>query len=221
MSTGETAAQTAANDAAAMAAVSNAANDNSINAPNNTSLSDTAAAMAAGTIGAGVNAPSGGIGAGNFGGDTTGTNDNGSGDAAAAAAAAAGMNGGNSNSGGGGGGGGKIICTKLHELGKMPKEIYEADQAFGARLVKISPQTYDGYACWAQHVVRWMSRDDWFGKVVVFAAYHIATPWSKAMAEEMGVNVKSSWFGRLLMKQGLRFCSMIGQMNQNRSVQNV
>ncbi len=102
--------------------------------------------------------------------------------------------------GGGGPGGGKIICTKLHELGKMPTEIYEADQAFGAMLVSESPETYQGYACWAQHVVRWMGRDDLFGKFVVFAAYHIATPWSKAMAQEMGVKVASGWFGRFLMK---------------------
>lgn len=122
---------------------------------------------------------------------------------------------------GGGPGGGKIICTKLHELGKMPTEIYEADQAFGAMLVSESPETYQGYACWAQHVVRWMGRDDLFGKFVVFAAYHIASPWSKAMAQEMGVKVESGWFGRFLMKQGLKVCRAIGKMNQDRSVQNV
>lgn len=121
--------------------------------------------------------------------------------------------------GGGGGGGGKIICTKLHELGKMPAEIYEADQAFGAILAQESPETYAGYACWARHVVRWMSRDDLIGKAVVAIAYSLATPWSKAMAQDMGVNVKSGWFGRLLMKQGLKVCRAIGQMN--RSVQNV
>lgn len=114
--------------------------------------------------------------------------------------------------GGGGGGGGKIICTKLYELGKMPREIYEADQAFGAILVQESPETYNGYACWAKPVVRWMGRDDWFGKFVVFAAYHIATPWSKAMAQEMGVKVESGWFGRFLMKQGLKVCRIIGKM---------
>lgn len=123
--------------------------------------------------------------------------------------------------GGAGSGGAKIICTKLHELGKMPTEIYEADQAFGAMLVNESPETYQGYACWAQHVVRWMGRDDLFGKFVVFAAYHIATPWSKAMAQEMGVKVESGWFGRFLMKQGLKVCRAIGKINKDRSVKNV
>lgn len=121
----------------------------------------------------------------------------------------------------GGPGGSKIICTKLHELGKMPTEIYEADQAFGAILVAQDPHAYYGYACWAQHVVRWMSRGDLFGKFVVFAAYHIATPWSKAMAQEMGVDVKSGWFGRFLMKHGLKVCRAIGEMKQDRSMQNV
>lgn len=130
--------------------------------------------------------------------------------------------GGNADSGGGGGGGGaKIICTKLHELGKMPTEIYEADQAFGALLVQNDPHAYYGYASWAQHVVRWMSCDNLFGKFVVFAAYHIATPWSKAMAQEMGVDVKSGWFGRFLMKHGLKVCRAIGEMKQDRSIQNV
>jgi len=123
--------------------------------------------------------------------------------------------------GGGGGGGAKIICTKLHELGKMPTEIYEADQAFGALLVEENPETYYGYVRWAQHVVRWMSRDDLFGKFVVFAAYTIATPWSIAMAEEMGLKVKSNCFGRFLLKRGLQFCQMIGKNQDQRSIQNV
>lgn len=55
------------------------------------------------------------------------------------------------------GGGGKIICTKLYELGMLPKEIYEADQAFGAQLVKERPDIYNGYRAWAEIVVDWMS----------------------------------------------------------------
>jgi hypothetical protein len=112
--------------------------------------------------------------------------------------------------GGGGGGGAKIICTKLHELGLMPKSIYEVDQAFGKKLVNESPETYDGYVRWAKHVVNLMGRDDLLGKTTVFCAYHIATPWSLAMAEEMGQPVKASWFGKFLMKRGLQLCKLIG-----------
>ena len=123
--------------------------------------------------------------------------------------------------GGGGGGGGKIICTKLHDLGLMPRDIYEADQAFGALLVSQSPQTYAGYVVWAKHIVKWMDRKDLFGAFVRHAAHAIATPWSIAMAQEMGLPVKSSWFGRALLKNGLRVCQFIGKMNQVRGVQNV
>jgi len=132
---------------------------------------------------------------------------------------------GSSDSGGGGGGGAgggaKIICTKLHDLGLMPREIYEADQAFGALLVAQSPETYAGYVIWAKHIVKWMEREDWFGAFVRRAAYAIATPWSVAMAQEMGLPVKSSWAGRALLKNGLRVCQFIGKMNQVQGVQNV
>jgi hypothetical protein len=116
--------------------------------------------------------------------------------------------------GGGAGGGGKIICTKLHALGLMPTNIYEADQAFGKKLVNQSPETYDGYVRWAKHVVDLMGRDDLLGKTAVFCAYHIATPWSLAMAEEMGQPVKASWFGKFLMKRGLQLCKFIGPSNK-------
>jgi hypothetical protein len=92
----------------------------------------------------------------------------------------------------------------------MPKSIYEADQAFGKKLVNESPETYDGYVRWAKHVVNLMGRDDLLGKTTVFCAYHIATPWSLAMAEEIGQPVKASWFGKFLMKRGLQLCKLIG-----------
>lgn len=123
--------------------------------------------------------------------------------------------------GDGGGGGGKIICTKLYHLGKMPREIFEADQAFGKELVKQSPETYAGYVIWARHVVRWMSREDWIGKAVVAITNAIATPWSVAMAEEMGVNVKSNAFGRFLLKRGLQMCRLIGNMKKQGGLKNV
>lgn len=128
---------------------------------------------------------------------------------------------GSSDAGGGAGGGAKIICTKLHDLGLMPKDIYEADQAFGALLVAQSPETYAGYAIWAKHIVKWMEREDWFGAFVRRSAYAIATPWSVAMAQEMGLPVKSSWVGRALLKQGLRVCKFIGKINKVQGIQGV
>lgn len=128
---------------------------------------------------------------------------------------------GGGDGGGGGGGGGKVICKKLYQMGRMQDDIYEADQAFGALLIQQSPQTYAGYICWAQYVVGWMGRDDIIGKTVTEIVHCLAKPWSIAMAEEMGLKVKSNWFGRLLLKRGLQVCDFIGKMNQDRSVQNV
>ena len=117
-----------------------------------------------------------------------------------------------SDGGGGGGGGAKIICTKLHELGMMPTAIYEADQAFGKQLVATAPATYAGYVRWARHIVALMDRTDWIGKLAIFCSYHVATPWSVAMAAEMGMEVKPSWFGRFLMKRGLQFCALVSKL---------
>ena len=161
--------------------------------------SDAATAAAANAAADGVG--SSGIGEGNAGTATGGTT-------AADGVGASGI--GDGSSGGGGGGGGKIICTKLYELGLMPKNIYDADQAFGKKLVNDSPETYYGYVRWAKNIVDLMSRNDLLGKTAIFCAYHIATPWSLAMAEEMGQPVKSSWFGKFLMKRGLQFCKLIG-----------
>jgi hypothetical protein len=89
----------------------------------------------------------------------------------------------------GGGGGGKIICTKLYQLGLLPKDIYAADQAFGARLVERYPDVYNGYRAWAEIVVDWMSGD---GPQMMFwirdtkqrqqAQINWATRWAQAIA---------------------------------------
>lgn len=100
-------------------------------------------------------------------------------------------------SGGEHGGGGKIICTKLYELGLLPEDIYEADQAFGARLVETYPDVYNGYRAWAEIVVDWMSgegpqmmlwiRDPETRRQAQISwatrwAEQIATPWAEWMA---------------------------------------
>ncbi len=132
-----------------------------------------------------------------------------------------GIVGADSGGGGDGGGGATVICTKLHSLGKMPEDIFEADQAFGEMMIRLHPEIYAGYILWAKHVVRWMGRDDFIGKAVVAIVETLAKPWSIAMAEEMGVNVKSSWFGRLLLKRGMQICKFIGGMTKKEGLQNV
>jgi hypothetical protein len=114
--------------------------------------------------------------------------------------------------GGGGGGGGKIICTKLYELGLMDKEIYLADQAFGAQLVKKSPDIYNGYRAWADIVVDWMSGTS--GKFIqswaIGWAQNIATPWAEEMAYKMKKKQSGSLTGKMITAVGLPLCKAVG-----------
>jgi len=126
--------------------------------------------------------------------------------------------------GGGGGGGGKIICTKLYELGLLSKEIYEADQAFGAELVKTNPDIYNGYRAWAEIVVDWMdgsgpkmmpwmSDEKFSGCAKQWStswAKDIATPWANEMAYKMGKKESGSITGKLITAVGVPICKAVG-----------
>ena len=118
----------------------------------------------------------------------------------------------------------KIICTKLHSLGLMSKEIYLADQAFGIKLLEKSPDIYNGYRAWAQIVVDWMDgkgpkimpwmEDKKFSTVIkkwsTSWAYDIATPWAEEMAYKMGVKSEGSLTGKLVTMAGVPICKFVG-----------
>ena len=124
----------------------------------------------------------------------------------------------------GGGGGGKIICTRLYELGLMTKEIYLADQAFGANLVERSPDIYNGYRAWAEIVVDWMDgrgpkmmpwmTDEEFSsaakKWATSWAVDIATPWAEEMAYQMGERLIDNPTGKAIMLIGTPICKVVG-----------
>lgn len=118
----------------------------------------------------------------------------------------------------------KIICTKLYDIGLLPKNIFEADQAFGTELIKNHPDIYNGYVAWAQIVVDWMSgkgpkmmpwmTDEEFSKSIKVWSTNwtqdIATPWANWMAYKMGIGNKSSKTGLALMIIGTPLCKVIG-----------
>jgi hypothetical protein len=118
----------------------------------------------------------------------------------------------------------KIICTKLFEIGLMKQSIFEADQAFGERLIKTNPDIYNGYRAWAEIVVDWMEgkgpkmmpwmNDEEFSiaakKWSTSWAYDIATPWAEEMAYMMGEKETGSLAGKMLMVFGIPICKVVG-----------
>jgi hypothetical protein len=132
--------------------------------------------------------------------------------------------GGSGGGGGGGGGGGKIICTKLYELGLLSEEIYLADQAFGAELVRTRPDIYNGYRAWAEIVVDWMDgsgpkmmpwmTDEAFSQAAkkwsTKWAQEIATPWAEHMAYKMNRAEKDNLTGKIITLAGIPICKVVG-----------
>jgi hypothetical protein len=121
-------------------------------------------------------------------------------------------------------GGAKIICTKLHELELMSEEIYLADQAFGAELIRTNPDIYNGYRAWAEIVVDWMNgggpkmmpwmSDEDFNVAIkkwsTVWAQDIATPWAEEMAFKMGKKETGSLTGRMITAAGIPICKAVG-----------
>jgi hypothetical protein len=118
----------------------------------------------------------------------------------------------------------KIICTKLYELRLLPKDIFEADQAYGELLKVNHPDIYNGYTAWAEIVVDWMGGKGpnmmpWLPEVesrkrfkdfAIRWAYDIATPWAEYMAYKMGVKETTNKTGLVLMIAGTSICKIVG-----------
>ena len=101
----------------------------------------------------------------------------------------------------------KIICTQLFKAGLLSDSIFEADQAFGARLRVEDPEVMIGYTLWATPVVSLMQKSKMFTRVV----YVIAKPWAEQMAYEMGARTRENLIGKMIMTIGKTFCRLVSR----------
>ena len=133
------------------------------------------------------------------------------------------------SSDGGGGGGGSVICTKLFELGKLPQDVYDADEAYGQMIVAKYPYVYHGYRAWSGIVVDWMSgtgpqmmfwiKDDAERALAQTTwsrrwAEEIAIPWAEEMAYRMGKRDVGNKTGLAIMCLGVPISAVIGLWQQ-------
>lgn len=123
----------------------------------------------------------------------------------------------------------KIICTKLYELGLMPRHIFAADQAFGEQLKKADPEVYEGYVRWASVIVSGMEgtapdfmiwvnkadRKEVEKKATIKWAQKVAKPWSEHMAYLMGIVPQDNNVGRLIMKMGKPLSRLAAKLPKN------
>ena len=120
----------------------------------------------------------------------------------------------------------KIICTELHAQGKLPDDIFKADQQFGQALLESNPDAYYGYRAWAEVVVDWMQgggpdmmlwiKDpvDRQKRITAFVnnwTEIIAIPWAEHMAYRMGVREKDNKVGKILMYAGIPISIAVGK----------
>lgn len=106
----------------------------------------------------------------------------------------------------------------------MDEKIYLADQAFGAELIKIRPDIYNGYRAWAEIVVDWMDgngpnmmpwlseerRQEITRRWSTTWAQDIATPWAEEMAYQMKEKPKGSLTGKIITAVGMPICKIVG-----------
>lgn len=104
--------------------------------------------------------------------------------------------------------GGRVICTELAIQEKMSPTIMLADVMHARQ--HVPQEVIDGYHAWALDVVRWMRRDDWFGRLTVRMAKPLAEWRAKQAAHEMGWLDKPCWEGKVVRWMGEPICRFIG-----------
>lgn len=120
----------------------------------------------------------------------------------------------------------KIICTKLFELGMMPRNTFFADQMFGLKMQREEPEVHAGYIRWATLIVQGMegkAKDFmfWVPKsrrkeaekaATIKWAHKVATPWSEHMAWLMGYRDTDNNVGRIIMGLGKPLSKLVNKL---------
>jgi hypothetical protein len=113
----------------------------------------------------------------------------------------------------GGGGGDKVICTALHELGRLSDDVYALDAEFGLRVNSEDPMLGDGYRLWATSVANYIKGDSIGSKIALAIVSPVAKAWAAEMAHVMRPEeYKPNVFGKALMAIGHPICRMIGKV---------
>lgn len=113
-------------------------------------------------------------------------------------------------------GGGKIICQAYHQLGILSDEQNVLDQAYGAWLMKSNPRWQKAYWRYARHIVKYLHRNDWKGKTLIFVLTPLVKVWAQEMCYRMGGNYKHSRLGSILMWLMVRFFMTLGDIRNFR-----
>ena len=117
-----------------------------------------------------------------------------------------------SGEGPGGGGGDTVICTALHNLGRLESKIYSLDKEYGLALEKTNPELLQGYRKLATPLADYIQEDTLGAKI----AREIVTPFAKAWAKEMAHTLrpeeyKGSLLGKTIMFVGYPVCAFVGK----------
>lgn len=123
----------------------------------------------------------------------------------------------------------KVICGKLYRLGYLPRDVFLADQAYGAKMMAEDPIAYEGYRLWADVVVDWMDGKGpdfmfWIKdkkvrakkqqEYIIKLVRTIAASWAYHLAYKQGVIEKDNTLGKVMLNVGVPICRAIGYLNR-------
>lgn len=123
----------------------------------------------------------------------------------------------------------KRVCAAAYSVGKIPTNIWVADEAYGRHLYKYDRPAYRGYMRWARIVAGWIEKSEsaptflfWIRNPEArIEAQHAAimpmvdkilVPWSLHMAYIMGAVYEDNVKGKALMRIGSSICRLMDKV---------